>query len=106
MKKQQKKYLALYKKWLESGRIGTTGVSRDGTLSYNGMCDLFRGDKLFELLTPTYRDKHELMEEGQCDVWWGSEMDRIKSCSEEGWSSFTPLRQNIVLLMAAMNGEL
>lgn len=101
MKKQQKKYLALYKEWLESGRIDPIYPG-----NYNGMCGLFEHDELFKLLRPTSEDVDELVAENKCTAWWGSEMSSKESFSEKGWSSFTPLRQNIVLLMACMAGEL
>lgn len=98
---KQKKYLALYEKWLKAGMIDPIHPG-----NYNGMCGLFDGDDLFSLFRPTDKDLSELLHEGKCTAWWGSDMSSQEAASFEGWSSFTPLRQTIVLFLAAMNSEL
>lgn len=88
----RKKYLPLYEKWIEAG------------LPKDGLCHcLDNGDKFFELMKPV----HECWMVGYwayCDGYGGPKYEvapvwRI-------WHDFTPLRQNIVLFMAAMNNEL
>ncbi len=102
---KKKKYLTLYQKWIKSNRIdpmkGYLGV-------YNGMCNLFAEDELFDLFVPTVADEEVLMKEDLELSYWGYggnyedfAKDHIKVASE-----FTSLRQTIVLFMAAANGEL
>lgn len=84
-----KKYLPLYKKWMKTGE-----------LPVSGLCSAFHGDRLFNLIDP---------ENGQMDTYWG--YDGLQT--QHTWINdqdlackFTPFRQTIVLLMAAMNNEL
>lgn len=90
---KKKKYLPLYEKWMKSGK-----------LPEDGLCNLFVNDPLFELIDP-----------GWCGYWGYDGFDSYYGdpyyddhCGSmnEVWYDFTPLRQNIVLLMAALNGEL
>ncbi|HZI26243.1 MAG TPA: hypothetical protein VFD46_14260 [Chryseolinea sp.] len=89
---ENKKYLKLYEEWMVTGKVP----------GCNGMCDHFRGDDLFQLMNPIDR--------GNMVAWWASgvsEDEWLKSNNKakiEG--GFTDIRQNIVLFMAAMNGEL
>jgi len=102
---KKKKYLPLYYKWMEAGRM-LAGHNRETS----GLCDYFKDlhngnecDELFELMKPTEEDFEELKREGKSCYTWASELPfGIKG----EFYTFTPLRQNIVLLMAAMNGEL
>ena len=81
------KYLELYKKWLTLRRL--PGES--------GLCLAFKKEG-FDYDTP--RDILNLdSDEGDLIGWWGS--DSISG--EVG--KFTSLRQNVVLLLAALNGE-
>lgn len=85
------KYLEFYKKCL-----------LDGYLPYSGLCACFGGnDAYFQLVMPKYFDsKYE---------YWGNDYREKYSYDITSfvWErEFNPLRQNIVLLMAAMNGEL
>ena len=86
--KKNKKYLPLYRKWLKSG------------LQTEGLCGFFYGDPLFELINP----------EHGYDFFWGYDgmVDNHTHVHDEQdlFYGFTPIRQNVVLLMAAMNGEL
>jgi hypothetical protein len=82
----ESKYLKLYYEWMESERIPT-----------NGLCSYFgTTDELFSLIDP---------DRGECLIYWGHEEEFLVSM-DRTWHEFTPLRQNVVLLMAAMNGEL
>lgn len=88
---KKKKYLPLYEKWVKAGKIPE-----------NGLCDIFENDSLFSLIDP---------ERGVPETYWGyddiqEEHHQLKIPIMELWYGFTPLRQNIVLLMAALNGEL
>lgn len=82
-----KKYLPLYEKWMETGRIPcVVGVETIG-----GLCSIFHDDKLFKLMEPVpYKAGY-----------WGDDVNY--GCD---YDTFTPLRQTIVLFLAAMAGEL
>lgn len=96
---KKKKYLAIYYKWINAGKM--MGVEcRYHPEKTSGLCDAFRDDELFELINPTDQDVYELEKEGLNTFCWAS------GSSDCCFHEFTPLRQNIVLLMAAMNGEL
>lgn len=82
------KYLPYYKEFIKTGRM-----------SKSGLCKIFPKDDFLELFTPT-----------DCVVnnWhWGSGYDIGSPEHNEIFVfTFTPMRQNILLFMAAMNGEL
>jgi hypothetical protein len=86
----EKKYLPLYYEWLESG-----------VLPGPGLCHIFQSDELFKLIDP---------DRGGLDFYWG--YDGEQGCHgyinnyEKVERDFTPMRQNVVLFMAAMNNEL
>lgn len=86
------KYLPLYEKWMESGKIPTWGL-----------CSFFEKDELFKLIDP---------ENGKGITYWGfpeasmCQFDYYPDFLERQHYEFTPLRQTVVLLMAAMNNEL
>lgn len=85
-KTEKKKYLKLYYEWMTRGRIPN-----------NGLCNCFKvDDELFNLIDP---------ELGEHESYWGYDGPDLPLI-DDLWHSFTPLRQNVVLLMAAMNGEL
>lgn len=65
------------------------------------LCSVFNGaDPIFRLVCPTNSDLVELDSERLPICYWG----------RGGWSwgvfEYSPLRQNLVLLMCAMNNEL
>jgi len=66
----------------------------------SGLCDYFRKDKFFGLLHPTNEDFDQLDRECKNFYCWASDSET------ERFFIYTPLRQNIVLFMAAMSGEL
>jgi hypothetical protein len=90
---KKKKYLLLYEKWVKSGKLpGKRGLCREFKTYPIEIDDRFwkagKGDnELFVLMHP------------RIDIglrcYWGGEI-----------GIFTTFRQNIVLFMAAMNGEL
>lgn len=89
---KKKKYLPIYYKWMKRQRMEEC----------SGLCDLFDyGDyDEFDLLKPTDSDIDRLIADGYSSFCWGSGQ------KQDMFFVFTPLRQNIVLLMAAMNNEL
>lgn len=66
----------------------------------SGLCDAFGDDDLFKLMYPNDQDFYELEKQGLNTFCWAS------GSSDYCFHEFTTIRQNIVLLMAAMNGEL
>lgn len=91
------KYLKLYKQWSETGRI----TERKGAITLGGLCSSEIGlEKDLGLFRP----------EGFLgDLHWGYSGDRYYftlNLEKQIRYEFTPLRQNIVLLLAAMNNEL
>ena len=95
---KNKKYLPLYYKWMN------TGLTPEVDQQVSALCDLFdrhiKDYPEFELLKPTNEDFIQLESEKKNLFCWAS---GSVGCD---FFIFTPLRQNIVLLMAAMNGEL
>lgn len=93
----KKKHLTLYLKFLKTGELENHPKARTN----GGLCSIGINTKeLIELFRP---DSY-----GNCYWAYGEkwtkkdEESRMKVLSHE----FTPLRQNILLLMAAMNNEL
>lgn len=84
------KYLEFYNKY-----------APDGHLPNWGLCGSFKNDELFKLIDP---------ENGEFISYWAysGELDfRLEDADDdEIHYRFTPFRETIVLLMAAMNGEL
>lgn len=80
----------------------------------NGLCNvLFNNhalgsDELFQLMTPEHR------EQGMCAYWAFNDQCQHETSWNSEWEKdqipfqreYTPLRQNIVLFLAAMNNEL
>lgn len=90
MTKNKPEYLKIYKEWMERGKM-----PKDGLCLYFG-----KYHKLLRLFRPTDEDFEELYRLGLPGVYWGRESFYYKR------DDFTPLRQTIVLFMAAMNNEL
>lgn len=90
------KYLDFYYKCLETGLI----VDK-GQLSL-GLCAAL--PRSFQkTFYPTVDEEDTLLKEGFCPVYWASGLPLYH---KDETCVFTPLRQTIVLLMAAMNNEL
>jgi len=75
----------------------------------NGLCDAaihgIISRDIFELLRPSDEDLDELRGDNMNFAYWASEttFDDLKI---DYAAQFNPLRQNIILFMAAINGEL
>lgn len=92
MKNKTYSYLKDYQNWMI-----------DGSMPHNGLCNCYgddEHDELMDLISPSVQDKSKLLREDKDALFWGSD-----SLSENRYV-FTPLRQNLVLLMAALNNEL
>lgn len=84
------KYLPLYYRWMKTGR-----------LPKDGLCRCFPDDSFLNLITPG--------PEIRSVMYWGYRGEDISDdyfYALNRLYEFSPLRQNIVLLMAAMAGEL
>lgn len=81
------KYLELYYQWIETGRLPNAGLCNSLHFKYEttGMLN-----EMFRPVGASY-----------WTPWAGTSKNSIDNCY-----AFNPLRQNIMLLMAAMNGEL
>lgn len=93
--RKKKKYLPLYYKWMEAGKLPEPGLCNCfdslGFGQYTGV------DGLYDFSEhPLFR----LFKDGMPHKFWASD----KGDYDE--YTFGPTRQNIVLLMAAMNDEL
>lgn len=98
------KHLDFYFDCMNSGILPTTGLCHCAEKSQ------YIDAELFELFKPTEGDYEALCKEGvvlrDCgEGYWaaGAKMDDIRSNRAYG---FTPLRQTIILFMAAINNEL
>jgi hypothetical protein len=95
---RKKKYLDFYKKCMETGSMPKSSLNGMN----NGLCGNF-GEKVMEIFEPTIENCREYNV-----VSWGYwAADRKVDENPDYWcTGFGPTRQNIVLLLAAMNGEL
>ena len=103
-KKKKTPHLDFYNTCMKNKeRMINTFFSRNGY--YGGLCNAanwkkINGKMLKRYFKPTYEESCQLSREGKSSVFWGSG----SGCEKIG--IFTPLRQTIVLLMAAINEEL
>jgi len=74
-----------------------------GVLPSDGLCNSLLGNSI-QLFEPTDLDFKRLFKEGLPVAYWGCGC-RYGSLYERAYK-YTPLRQTIVLFLAAMNGEL
>lgn len=91
MKNKKYRYLTFYKKHL--GKLMPSW----------GLCNVFFATEhwqILETIRPTIEDLKRLKKHGHNTNYWGS------GSAETKMGEFTPLRQNLVLLMAALNNEL
>lgn len=86
------KYLKFYEKCIGAGR-----------LPHDGLCKSFGKVKKFQRFIPTCDDFDIMNQEDKSTGYWGS---GVKYNNIRKYCGFTPLRQTIVLFMAAMNNEL
>ena len=95
-KKNKMKHMDYHNRCMQTGEtIGGYG------LCHEALCGRI-DPKTLELFEPTDEDKKWLIWEGKSVGYWGIDgpYDYMT------YDKFTPLRQTIVLFMAAMNGEL
>lgn len=90
---EKKKYLKFYNECMKSGHI----PFKSSAGNVNGLCGNF-GDKVMDIFRPTGKDciTYNVCPGG---YWARDEWERQAI-------DFGPTRQNIVLFLAAMNGEL
>ncbi len=77
-------------------------LPEDGGLGLCGSQLVKLGDEL-KLFIPDADESFELVDRGFCPTYWAS---GLEFDHPEEMFAFTPLRENIVLLIAAMRGEL
>lgn len=91
--------LDFYKKCLKDGDLGNMRNYPD--MKSFGLCASFVGGiEEFDLLEPTFNDSSTTIRKNHCLAYWAS--NSVKPLHRQ----FTPLRQNIVLFIAAMRNEL
>jgi hypothetical protein len=81
--------------------------ARAGRLPLNGLCNSIHNIKLsladtFVLIKPTREDYKQIDNECLCDTFWAS---GLPWDDDNKIFAFTPLRANILLLCACVNGE-
>lgn len=86
---EKKKYLGYHRRFMKEGIL-----NHNDPLCYKevGLCKALEGDELLKLFTPDYSPYGH--------SWWGSDAQGHMR------GQYTPLRQTIVLFLAAMNNEL
>lgn len=92
------KHLDFYITCIERGKMPTDGLCAAVTTRRIDM-------ETFDLFIPTDDDFQQLNKEGKCTSYWAGDLPDF-DVSPETFTGFTPLRQTIVLFMAAINGEL
>jgi len=95
--KETDSILKRYKYLMRSGKV----------YGENGICQLFQPDfpELWELVKPSHEELLVHQWEGYSSTWWGNYSNVGQAYASLG-ESMTPLRENIILLMACLNGEL
>ncbi len=94
------KYLKLYKKWVTSGKIEDN--PKGNRTGFGGLCNTVIGKE--EVLNMT--DENEELVWSAYWAFSDDEKDYINVDTEGLAYNFTPLRQNLVLLLAAFHNEL
>ncbi len=92
-----KNFIELHNEWIESGRMPNSGL-----------CICLSGKmktQLFDLFKPTEEELLHLVWDGFSSGYWASGVP-LDADSDTRYNVYTELRQNIMLLLAAMNGEL
>ena len=94
---KKKKYLPLYEKWMDDGILPQVSNYYTGGLCGAGLAY----DTLFDLMKPQNR------EAGSATIhYWGHDGGVTELSYNVNPYAFTPLRQTILLFLAAMNDEL
>lgn len=99
------KHLKFYRDNVESGKMRRSPDSSYWIDTYPGLCSASHWGKidnnlLNKYFKPNECEKQKLRKEGKDYAYWGSDS------KNERRGVFTPLRQTIVLFMAAIKGEL
>jgi hypothetical protein len=98
---KKKKYLPLYYKWIKEGKLPGYGLC----FSFGDLDGQYvRQHDPISIFEPLNDEEYSPLKEyklWQC--FWAADGE---TNGRHLMGKFTPLRQNIVLLMAAMNGEL
>jgi hypothetical protein len=71
----------------------------------NGLCEHFSHLKNWDLLCPSDDEIEELEDAGFCSTWWASG-ETAKDIDIYSQGKMTPMRENITLLLACLEGEL
>jgi hypothetical protein len=79
---------------------------KTGEIPGEGLCSCFSENTKIELFSPTNDDYATLMREGEATTFWGFGGSWRYSNSYDRRKLYTPMRQTVVLLMAAINNEL
>lgn len=99
---KNKKHLAFYTKCMETGKMPMPGlcyVVDDKRYRLDGEISA----ELLTIMSPTAPDLLRLRHDGLSTSFWAS---GFPNGHQENMCYFTPLRQTVVLFMAAMNNEL
>jgi len=107
--KKKKKYLELYKKWLKEGRLPERGLCFSlpihvGFLKAAEYIAIPTDDPLFELFKPWTEEEYPMLKSDP--LWQTFWLADGETNGRHLHYKFTPLRQTILLFMAAMNNEL
>lgn len=103
--KKETPHLDYYKKCMKKGgRLLRIERGEDLQGAYTGLCQAamwgpINSEILDKYIAPRYREKKALEREGLDSIYWGS-----GECGP-AYGKLTPLRQNLVLIMAAINEE-
>jgi len=89
-------FLKLYEKWMEAGQLPSHGLC----LSVPAKLE-----SILNELEPIDDDCLQLTDQGYSIIYWGSDVPKRSKGYELSKEQFTPLRQTIILLCAALNGE-
>lgn len=94
-------WLDLYNEWMKTSRISHEGLC-------NSLPAKLRMMKGWKLILPSDEERFQLKEEGKSQLFWGYEecWMSINFTRDKKYYEFTPLRQTIILLCAALNNEL
>lgn len=95
--KKKSTILTLYKQWSETGKLPSIGLcnSLPSDLS----------DEFWKLFKPNNKEMEELIISKQSLTFWGYEGSIYDPIRNIGFN-FTPRRQTLMLLFAAIKGEL
>lgn len=93
-----KKHIDFYNKYIQTGMLPDQGLC---CCALSGIIDR----QLLKIMEPTDNDYKDLRAEEISTVYWACGLPANLDDHEKKWP-FTPLRQTVILFMAAMNGEL